>query len=155
MPSVYRFSEVFAIFPSMEETKTEKSDKIDWAELRRRIAATPIIVPPKHIKRPNRSPESLEKRRIGARIRNKRRYWTKRDEVIAYRKAWEKANPEKVKAKKKRFYEKHKLDPVWMENHRQKNREYKARKRAEKEALKLAAMNQGGDPCKSAQDSLS
>jgi len=155
MPSVYRFSEVFAIFPSMEETKTEKNDKIDWAELRRRIAAVPIIIPPKHVKHPNRSPESIEKRRIRSRERSRKRYWTKRDEVIAYRKKWEQENPDKVKAKKKRFYEKHKLDPVWMENHRQKNREYKARKRAEKEAQKLAAMNQGVEPCKSAQDSLS
>lgn len=114
------------------------NDAIDWKKLRARIAETPIIIPPKHVKHPNRSPESLEKRREGARIRNRRRYWTKRDEVIAYRKAWEKANPEKVKAKKKRFYEKHKQDPEWMEKHRQKNREYKARKRAERQAQKEA-----------------
>jgi len=82
-----------------------------------------------------------------ARARSKKRYWTKRDEVIAKRKEWEQKNPDKVKAKKKRFYEKHKLDPEWMEHHRQKNREYKARKRAEKAALLAGIQPQEVQTC--------
>ena len=74
------------------------ADDIDWAKLRARIAETPVVVKPKHIKHPNRSPESIEKRKIGARARNKKRYWANRDECLAENRAWEKANPEKVKA---------------------------------------------------------
>lgn len=114
------------------------TDTIDWKELRRRIAETPVIVPPKHVKRPNRSPESIEKRRASGRIRCKKRYWNNREHCLQLQREWEKAHPEKVKAKRKRYYEKHKNDPEWMEHHRQKNREYKARKRMEKSCYNAA-----------------
>lgn len=112
------------------------SDAIDWVELRRRIALTPVIVPPKHVKRPNRSPESIERRRASGRIRSKKRYWNNREHCLFLQREWEKENPEKVKAKRKRYYENHKDDPEWMEHHRQKNREYKARKMERDKAQK-------------------
>lgn len=115
------------------------ADEIDWARLRARIAETPVVVKPKYIKHPNRSQESLEKRRIGARIRNKNRYWANREECLASNRAWEKANPEKVKAKKKRFYDSHKNDPIWMENHRLKNRETKIRRKFKDYVIKWSA----------------
>lgn len=104
-------------------------DKIDWRRLRSRIAETPIVVHPKHIKHPNRSPESLGRRKARARERAKERYRENPELHHARYKEWEKANPDKVKAKKKRFYDSHKNDPVWMDNHRRHNREYKARMR--------------------------
>lgn len=115
------------------------ADDIDWAKLRARIAETPVVVKPKHIKHPNRSPESIEKRKIGARARNKKRYWANRDECLAENRAWEKANPEKVKAKKKRFYDAHKTDPAWMENHRRKNKETKMRRKFKDFVIKWSA----------------
>lgn len=116
------------------------SDAIDWVELRRRIALTPVIVPPKRVKHPNRSPESIERRRASGRIRCKRRYWKNREHCLQLQREWEKAHPERVKAKRKRYYESHKNDPEWMERHRQKNREYKARRR-EREMAQKAMSN--------------
>lgn len=52
------------------------ADEIDWSKLRARLRETPIVVKPKHVKHPNRSPESLEKRREGA-SRAKRAAWQK------------------------------------------------------------------------------
>lgn len=115
-----------------------KEDAIDWNELRRRIAATPIIVPPKHIKRPNRSPESIAKRKERARVRWKEFYHENLEHCRERQRAWEHANPDKVRAKRKRSYEKMKLDPEWLERKRQRNREYKARKRMEKLAAQAA-----------------
>ena len=108
------------------------ADEIDWAKLRARLRETPIVVKPKHVKHPNRSPESLEKRREGARARCKKHYWANREECLRLQKEWEKANPEKVKAKRKRCYEKHKTDPEWMERKRARQREYKRRKKLER-----------------------
>lgn len=105
-----------------------KTDTIDWKEVHRRIAETPVIVPP------GPSRKSIERRRRRDRERWNKYYHENTEHCHERQKEWEQANPDKVKAKRKRFYERHKLDPVWMENHRQKNREYKARKRAEKAA---------------------
>jgi len=102
---------------------------IDWAEVRRRIAETPISVPPKHVKRPNRSPESLERRKVKARERQKRHYWNHHDEMLAKYHKWEQENPDKVKAKRQRYYERLKQDPERLERKRQRNREYKRRKK--------------------------
>lgn len=115
-----------------------KEDAIDWKELRRRIAETPIIIPPKHIKRPNRSPESLEKRRKSSRERWKKFYYNNLEYCHERQKQWEHANPEKMKAKRSRYYAKLKLDPERLERKRQRNREYKARKRMEKLAAQAA-----------------
>ena len=109
-----------------------KSDVVDWKKLRERIAETPVIMPRKHRRHRNASPEAVEARRADDRERWRRNYHAKPEQYHAMQKAWEDANPEKVKAKRKRFYDSHKNDPEWMENHRRKNREYKARKRAEK-----------------------
>ena len=115
------------------------ADNIDWSVLRSRIAETPVVSRPKHVKHPNRSPESLERRRVSARERQRKHYWEHRDEERQRQKDWEVDNPERVRAKRKRFYDSHKDDPVWMEARRQKNREYKARKRAERLAGAAAA----------------
>lgn len=104
---------------------------IDWKEVRRRIAETPISVPPKHVKRPNRSPESLELRRERARIRNKEYREEHKEQIREWYREWQRANPEKVREKKRRYYEKLKQDPERLERKRQRNREYKARKRHE------------------------
>lgn len=117
------------------------ADEIDWAKLRARLRETPIVVKPKHVKHPNRSPESLEKRREGARARCKKHYWANREECLRLQKEWEKANPEKVKAKKHRYYEKHKDDPVFREKRAAWQKAYKARKKAERLALKAQTSN--------------
>lgn len=114
--------------------------EIDWGRLRERIQATPYIVKPKHVKHPNRSPESIERRRESARARTKKYYWDNREECLALQRAWEKAHPEKVKAKKKRFYDSHKNDPVWMENHLRMGRETKQRARFKKYVLTMSVM---------------
>ena len=113
-------------------------EQIDWTKLRARIASTPMPTSVKHIKKVEdvEDVDAVERRRAAARERSKKHYWANREHCIEVKKTWEAANPEKVKAKKKRYYDTHKNDPVWMEQHRQKNREYKARKKAEKEALK-------------------
>lgn len=116
------------------------ADTIDWKELRARLLETPIVMKPKHIRHPNRSPESLEKRKIGARARSKKRYWANREKCLKLQREWEKANPEKVKEKKKRFYDAHKDDPVWMENHRRINRETKQRARFKKYVLTISVL---------------
>lgn len=116
------------------------ADGIDWGKLRARLLETPYVVKPKHIKHPNRSPESLERRREGARARSKKRYWANRDKCLAEQRAWEKDNPDKVKAKKKRFYDAHKDDPEWMEKHRRMNRETKQRARFKKYVITMSAL---------------
>lgn len=108
------------------------SEQIDWQEVRKRIQQKPVIVPPKHVKHPNRSPESIEKRRAQSRKRSKEYRLKNPEKVHAAEKAWRTANPEKVKAKKKRFYEKHKTDPEWLEKKRARQREYKRRKKLER-----------------------
>lgn len=115
---------------------TDSPDTIDWAELRRRIAGTPYIVPPRHVckrKPPNRSPESLEKRRARARVRWVKYYQENKEHCHERQKAWEQANPDKVKAKKRRYYEKHKQDPEWLEAKRARQRAYKLRKKLERQ----------------------
>lgn len=109
-------------------------DGIDWQLLRGKIAATPVAIHPKHIKHPNRSKESEEKRKAGARARSKKRYWSNREKCLELQREWEKANPEKVKAKRKRYYDNHKDDPEFKERKNARNREYKKRKREEKAA---------------------
>ena len=100
-------------------------DGIDWGRLRARLLETPIVVKPKHVKRPNRSPESLERRRVAARERSRKAYWEHREEHLAAQRAWEKANPEKVRAKRKRFYDAHKDDPDFKEKKALRNKAYK------------------------------
>ncbi len=114
-----------------------QDDKINWTKLRARIAATPIILP--------KSKKELEQERIERKKQRSRERWRKhynehREECIAKQRTWEKSHPEKVRAKKKRFYEAHKSDPVWMENHRRKNREYKARRRERERLAREQAM---------------
>lgn len=108
------------------------SEEIDWNELRKRIQKSPVLVRPNHVKHPNRSPESIEKRKKRARERWVEYYHENSERCHARQKAWEQANPDKVKAKRKRFYEAHKNDPEWMEKKRAKNREYKRRKKLER-----------------------
>lgn len=117
-------------------------DGIDWQLLRGKIAATPVIVRPKHIKHPNRSEESKEKRKAGARARWKKHYWANREECLELQREWEKANPEKVKAKRKRYYDNHKDDPEFKERKNARNREYKKRKREERKATSLQVSGQ-------------
>lgn len=85
--------------------------KIDWGEVRRRIAGIAIVaMPPKKVGRRKLvpgTPEHAEYRRREAE-RQREYYATHKEEVRARRKAWEKANPDKVKAKKHRYYEAHK-----------------------------------------------
>ena len=104
-------------------------DEIDWQLLRGKIAVTPVVIRPKHIKHPNRSKESEEKRKAGARARSKKHYWANREECLKQQRDWEKANPEKVKAKRKRYYDSHKDDPEFKERKNARNREYKRRKK--------------------------
>lgn len=108
------------------------ADTIDWSKLRARLLETSYVVKPKHIKHPNRSPESLERRRVSARARSKKHYWENREECLRLQRAWEIANPEKVKAKKKRFYDAHKDDPVFKAKRAAQKKAYRARKKAEK-----------------------
>lgn len=108
-----------------------QDDKIDWTKLRARIAATPVILP--------KTKKELEQERIERKKRLAREKWRKhyiehRDKCLAKQKAWEQAHPDKVRAKKQRFYAIHKTDSEWMEKHRRQNREYKARRR-ERERL--------------------
>ena len=107
------------------------ADTIDWSKLRARLLETPYVVKPKHIKHPNRSPESQEKRKVRARERNRERYWANREECLRLQREWEKANPEKVKAKKKRFYDAHKDDPVFKAKRAAQKKAYRERKKAE------------------------
>jgi len=102
---------------------------IDWAEVRRRIAETPISVPPKHVKRPNRSPESLERRKERARLWNKEYRKEHKDQIREWYREWQRDNPEKVREKKRRYYEKLKQDPERLERKRRQNREYKKRQK--------------------------
>lgn len=105
---------------------------IDWTALRKRIAQTPVVVPPRRQHKKSLSPEAAEARRVRARERWTERYRANPEKYRAMQKKWEAAHPDRVKAKRQRFYERHKTDPEWMENHRRKNREYKARKKAER-----------------------
>ena len=107
--------------------------EIDWRRLRERLQDTPVIVPVKHVRKIHRSLESLEKRKVGARARSKKRYWGNREQCLKANREWELANPEKVKAKKHRYYEKHKNDPEFKRKKAEYNRMYKARKRAERQ----------------------
>ena len=114
------------------------ADEIDWGKLRARLLETPIVVKPKHIKHPNRSPESQEKRKAGARARSKKRYWANREKCLRLQREWELDNPEKVKAKKHRYYEAHKDDPEF----KAKRAAWKKAARERKRAKKLASLEQ-------------
>lgn len=61
------------------------SDAIDWAEVRRRIALTPVVVPPQHPKYYERPPppEALEKHRRAARERQRVRYKENKEYELA------------------------------------------------------------------------
>ena len=114
-------------------SRTEvKPDTIDWKEVRRRIAETPVIVPP------GPSRKSIERRRRRDRERWNKYYHENPEHCHARQKEWELANPDKVKAKRQRCYEKMKLDPERLERKRQRNREYKARKRLERPTAQAA-----------------
>lgn len=113
-------------------------DKIDWKKVRARILTGPIFPMVKEVTASNKrrkkpeTPEEIEQHRAKERERNKIYREQNPDKVHAREKKWRKENPEKVRAKKKRFYDAHKTDPEWMENHRRKNREYKQRRRMKK-----------------------
>lgn len=109
-------------------------NEIDWRRLRERLQDTPVIVPVKYVRKIHRSPESLEKRKAGSRARNKKRYWENREQCLKANREWELANPDKVKAKKHRYYEKHKNDPEFKRKKAEYKRMYTARKRAERQA---------------------
>ena len=94
---------------------------IDWKELRRRIAMTPVIVPPAP------SEEALERKRKKDRDRWNLHYHNNLEHCHERQKAWEEANQEKVKAKRDRCYAKMKLDPVRMEKKRERQRRYNAK----------------------------
>jgi len=100
-----------------------ESEQIDWAEVRRRIASTPVIA------RPEPTDAALERKRKSARDRWHRRYEADPEHCREVRRAWEAANQDKVKANRARCYEKLKQDPVRLERKRQRQREYKARKK--------------------------
>ena len=108
------------------------ADMIDWALVRKRIAQTEVVLPKRKGTRKKRTPEDLEEYRRKERERNKDYRERNPDKVHEREKRWRHDNPDKVRAKKKRFYDAHKDDPVWMEEHRRRNREYKLRKRLEK-----------------------
>ena len=71
-------------------------DSIDWKKLRARIQETPVVVKPKHIHHPNRSPESLAKRKERSKVRCREYYQEHKDELRAKYKEWAAANPDKV-----------------------------------------------------------
>ena len=121
----------FAAPPFFQRQRIVVDETIDWSELHARICETPIVGRPKHIKHPNRSPESLERRKVRARERSRERYWANREECLRLQREWELANPDKVKAKKKRFYEAHKNDPVFKAKRAAQKKAYMARKKAE------------------------
>ena len=100
-----------------------KTDIIDWKEVRRRIQMTPVVVPPVP------SPEALERKRAKSRAKWNKYYHSHLEHCHSRQKAWEEANPEKVKAKRDRCYAKLKLDPVRLERKRERQRQYKARKK--------------------------
>ena len=108
------------------------ADTIDWTLLRKRIAQTEVVLPERKRTRKDRTLEELEEYRRKERERNKDYRERNPDKVHEREKRWRHDNPDKVRAKKKRFYDAHKGDPVWMEEHRRRNREYKLRKRLEK-----------------------
>lgn len=114
-------------------------DTIDWIKLRQRIQETPIVVPVRHARRLNKSPEAAESHRAAARERWKRHYWENREHCLERQKAWELANPEKVKAKRKRSYKKHKDDPEFKAKKAAYNKAYKARKKMERLLAQRAA----------------
>lgn len=115
------------------------SDAINWAELRRRIALTPVVVPPQRPKYYERSPEALEKHRRSARERQRVRYQENKEYELARVRAWEKEHPDKVRENRRNSYARRKLDPEWMERKRERDREYKARKRERDKAQKAVA----------------
>ena len=98
-------------------------DLIDWKEVRRRILLTPVAVPPV----PSR--ESLERKRAKDRARWNRFYHEHPGHCHGRQKAWEEANPDKVKAKRDRCYAKLKLDPARLERKRERQRQYRARRK--------------------------
>ena len=112
---------------------------IDWAKLHQRIQESPVIQPVRHIRKPNRSPESIERRAQRARERWKAFYWDHREHCLERQRAWELANPEKVKAKRKRSYEKYKDDPEFKAKKAQYSKLYKARKKQERLLAQKAA----------------
>ena len=99
---------------------------IDFAELRRRIANTPVFMTVRRPVKPVLSDEELAKRRERDRLRAKE--WRKEnvDRVRELERRWRKENPEKVKAKKKRYEDAHKDDPEYLEKKRARQRRYLA-----------------------------
>lgn len=112
-------------------------DTIDWTALRQCIASRPIAVRPKYVRHVNRSPESIERRRTQSREWWKEHYAANPSLYKAKQRLWEKENPDKVKIKRKRYYDLHKDDSEWMARHRQKNREYKQRQQFKKYCVSL------------------
>ena len=113
------------------------TDTIDWTRLRARISETPVAYKQKPVIRKAKTPEE---KRADACKRSKKYYWSHRQERIDAFKAWERNNPEKVKAKKHKYYAAHKTDPEWMEHHRQKNRDFKKRKRFKNYVIGVSAI---------------
>lgn len=103
------------------------SEVIDWQEVRRRIAETPVVVPPHRVRKYKRTPEAIERRKVKSRERWRKFYHENLEYCHERQKAWEQANPDKIKAKRQRYYDKLKQDPERLERKRQRQREYKAR----------------------------
>lgn len=99
------------------------AEQIDWTDVRRRIASTPVVV------KPPPTDAALDRKRKMARDRWHRRYDADPEHCREVRRAWEAANQDKVKANRARCYEKLKQDPVRLERKRQRQRDYKARKK--------------------------
>ena len=96
-------------------------ERIDWTELRRRIALTPIVMPP------TPSQEMVERKRERDRTRWNSYYHDNIDHCRERQNDWAASNPDKVKAKRDRCYAKLKSDPVRLERKRERQRQYKAR----------------------------
>lgn len=134
-----------------------KENEIDWKKLRQRIAEVPIfplVKENKNQKTKGKTPEEIQEFKQKEHDRQKKWREEHPEKCREMQRDWAHRNPDKVKAKRKRNYDNHKDDPEWR-NHRsekqrafmerlkadpvryelfkQKKREYKQRKKLEKQ----------------------
>ena len=134
-----------------------KENEIDWKKLRERIAEGPIfplVKENKNQKTKGKTPEEIQEFKQKEHYRQKKWREEHPEKCRELQRDWAHRNPDKVKAKRKRNYDAHKDDPEWR-NHRvekqrafmerlkadpvryelfkQKKREYKQRKKLEKQ----------------------
>lgn len=134
-----------------------KENEIDWKKLRERIAEGPIfplVKENKNQKTKGKTPEEIQEFKQKEHDRQKKWREEHPEKCRELQRDWAHRNPDKVKAKRKRNYDAHKDDPEWR-NHRvekqrafmerlkadpvryelfkQKKREYKQRKKLEKQ----------------------